>query len=587
MSVPVVPATPFQRKILMTSRKTYMLFVALFAALLFCTTPAFAAPITVTAYCENCDKNVTVWGSVTVEVTPPAQTVKRRTGGALPENTAEYTVLAKHEKKVLDPSGCTCAITFEAQEFLSFTQPPVANPADANLSITPSALDPLPQGWEIGQKVAVCSTELVESRISFTVRAKYKLKNGENSYLADEETKADKVVTFSSTVSCTFKAVEEDYALTIWAGDPPFSPDPPKGCSNTSSRCTTGNCKSHVGLAFNISFVKFEDDVIKDVDSTEIKKVEYRLAVEGDKTQIIAFRGLSGNRLDSPAVNTPSPPVTLLTSVPAVLCARAPGDKTATLTVTVTLVDDTVWEDSETISLTVPDFYFAVFIRAATNDKDGASYEMQGRGCTRFIDVGHAAWKVGVSPQEFPKINGNLTNFANQPWGSGPVAPIPNFLPQPPNWQGPQSFWADPLIYPLDAAMIHFALMNPKTPQSPDDNPTLNVGVLGRLSSDGAGGEIRRYTLEKRSDAEKALQHIQNSFPGSFSYKVPDNNCVDQCIAAMANAGVLPEGFDIEKVKGERKIFFEYSTGQRKHWIINLSIPAKFQAELTRLATQP
>ena len=66
---------------------------------------------------------------------------------------------------------------------LNFTQPPAANPANANLTITPSALNPLPAGWEIGQKATAYSTEAVESRISFTAQAKYKLKIGDDGYL--------------------------------------------------------------------------------------------------------------------------------------------------------------------------------------------------------------------------------------------------------------------------------------------------------------------------------------------------------------------------------------------------------------------
>ncbi len=45
----------------------------------------------------------------------------------------------------------------------------------------------------------------------------------------------------------------------------------------------------------------------------------------------------------------------------AVVLAQKPGDKTVTLSVSVTLEDGTNLSASETVAFKVPDFYFAVF----------------------------------------------------------------------------------------------------------------------------------------------------------------------------------------------------------------------------------
>jgi hypothetical protein len=244
----------------------------------------------------------------------------------------------------------------------------------------------------------------------------------------------------------------------------------------------------------------------------------------------------------------------LVRSVRPILWTETPGEKTASLSVSVTLEDETVLSASEMIEFCVPDFYFAVFIRSAKNDSEKHPFLIN--DSRKAIEVGHAAWKIGVSPREADNIDANLMTVANLPWGLG-VAPNPN------------------ISFPLDKALIDFAEQH-KT--GPDNTPPLEVGVAGQLGNGGTGFEVKRYAIQEREDAIKALTYIKTNKESPHEYNVPNYNCVDQCLGALGNFG-LPT----PNCKEKRKLKYRYPDRSRtKSWEIQLSIPKALETKLTQ-----
>ena len=556
--------------------------------------------------CESCFGTITLTGKIKVNATPSKQTVKIKPSGAqeiIGVNTAQYDISASEDTSYTSCGCTTVDFIFIGRDFPIPTAGPTVSLSGSGASRSAKVSSPIVGKWDI----------------TFEVAVKYHIKLNGKYWLDEDVLDADgnptpKIVTFPGySKPRGFKAVDSDYALTVFADEnKPFSPDPPKCCDKKGDKCNPNvnnkKCVAPIRLTFNTSLVEFEDGEKVSVNKNRIKKVVYVLAVEGAQTQIIVFMGYSVHLLNSPVVvpkvtsNVTGEPPLLYATIPVSLCAREAGEKTATLTVEVTLKgkedddDDIVLEDSDEISFTIPKFSFGVYVRpGGANDKDNVKHEMRGKGKEKFINVGHAAWEISVCPSELQTFPTDLQQFANKPWGSGPAFPIDNNLPQPQQFPSPPypPFWPPKLEYPVDASMISFALAHPKTPDNQQNNtPSLSARVPGWLTNKDVGSEIKRYVIEERSNVVNALKYI-NERPrqpdppvvfipvDSFRYEVPDKNCVDQFIEAMGIAGVSPEGFSDENCKGERKLYLKYPDKTEKEWTIKLSIPQKLQNQLT------
>ncbi len=325
-----------------------------------------------------------------------------------------------------------------------------------------------------------------------------------------------------------------NYTLTVSQGNPPVTPSPAR-------------INNDITVQFLIAIVEKKNDREEDV-SKKVKSCSYTVTVGGEQMVIKSVAG--GFTIASDKLSAEKSRGAFLKKVSPVVQTAIPGEKSVTLAVSVTLEDDTVLSTSETITFVSPDFYFSVHVRGADNYNPTRLYLIDGSGRNGFIDVGHAAWKIGVSPREMPNLSTDQQGRANQQWGLGDNGTIDN-------------------------AMYAFA----QNHYLPTDKTPFVVGVPGVLRSGDQGTEVRRFALEDLDAAKTALDYITATVNNTPEYNVPNHNCVDQCLGALGNSG-LPS----PDCKGSVKLGFRYTrpsgAKRTKTWTIQLSIPKKLSENL-------
>jgi hypothetical protein len=340
------------------------------------------------------------------------------------------------------------------------------------------------------------------------------------------------------------------YTLTVLAGDPSYAPNPPP-------------VGKDIKLSYKVSLVELKDNRVERVLKKDIETVTYTLEIQGAQfyaKKLIGKVAESDVSTSITYISTTSSPVA---TVNAVVIAHAPGDKTARLTVTVTLKakdtngDNIVLEAFAEIPtpFTVLDTWFAVHVRKATNDKpSGFVFLVDGAGHNGFLDVGHAAWKVGVPDRLESDVSGVQWAKANEQWGLGANGDLNGEIDK--------------------FARLHWRLT---------DLTPFRVGVPGKLSSGDQGTEVHRFALKDLAAVKKALTYIVETEANPPEYDVPKHNCVDQCLAALKNSGLPAPNSKMTRTLGYS---YPLSNGrwQTKTWPIQLSIPAKLVFELNKLA---
>ena len=144
-----------------------------------------------------------------------------------------------------------------------------------------------------------------------------------------------------------------DYTLTVTARTPLVTPDPPR-------------IDKDISVSFSLDIVEKTNDREENARG-KVKQAKYNLTVGGEQITIKTASGFSVAQNKLSATKTLQ---ALRVTQSAVVLAQKPGDKTVTLSVSVTLEDGTNLSASETVAFKVPDFYFAVFVRDADNYED-------------------------------------------------------------------------------------------------------------------------------------------------------------------------------------------------------------------------
>ncbi|MDR3109288.1 MAG: hypothetical protein LBU65_06320, partial [Planctomycetaceae bacterium] len=133
---------------------------------------------------------------------------------------------------------------------------------------------------------------------------------------------------------------------TISQGNPPVSDVP----------CF----KENITTQFAISLVEKVDNREEDASKKTTSQI-YTVTVGGEQLTIKKFEKgsftIANDKLSATRNNG-----MFMTAVTPIVLAKVPGDKTVILSVSITMKDGTTLSTSETITFTVPDFYFAVFV---------------------------------------------------------------------------------------------------------------------------------------------------------------------------------------------------------------------------------
>jgi len=200
------------------SKKTVIrsLFVALFVAVSIVSQSVFSSDAAVSEttftttmpYCENCGKDVRLTGTVTLTVTPGAQTVKIKPIGVPAQmgvNAAQYTVTGTCEPE----SPPCCLVSFGAVSW-NFTAEKVSLPSAG--SSTPVTLN----GSGVSRTTEVFSSPAeVVWRITFKAEATCTLNYAEGKKPFRDKNGEVKQVTFPGSVTAWFTAIDSPSPVLI------------------------------------------------------------------------------------------------------------------------------------------------------------------------------------------------------------------------------------------------------------------------------------------------------------------------------------------------------------------------------------
>ena len=441
--------------------------------------------------CENCGNTVTLTRNVKVTVSHNKQTVLKggSFNGTVGVNVAAYTVSATCTP-VNTPSCCGKVVVCENPSWdftASSPSPTVDMSGDSNSnSWTANVYSPAATG---------------EWTITFTATATYQpLKDSEGNNFVNQQ-HSSQSAEFSGTVSCTFKAIDGPYLLTVSAGGPASNPDPAVVYNNKS--------ENDVKTDFKVSIVKETISGSEDA-SSDVVQSTYTVTVSGVDATLISCNPLYGAFWTSPTSYTRSYTNTFPTNVTPVIRSLVTGDKTVTLTVSVVMADGTTHSDSETIEFKVRSWALTLLVVPGNlTDQDHAidvsTWNLPTAGWDAWkFGFGHGGWRINASnPSSLSNPN---SPYINENLGTGPGS----------------MFLVVALLDEIDRHILN------NTP----------VAIPGMLKNpDPAPFSVSKNFLVSPSDIEAAIT-ATGTIAGLGNWIVHSQNCVDAALFVAGAAGI-------------------------------------------------
>ncbi|MDR2706836.1 MAG: hypothetical protein LBC02_13740 [Planctomycetaceae bacterium] len=296
------------------------------------------------------------------------------------------------------------------------------------------------------------------------------------------------------------------YILTVSNGDPASAPNP--------AVVYNSNPKNDVAVSFKISIEKTLGTGREDI-SEDVRKTEYSVAINGDKSVFVSCNPLYGNFWRT-RTDCTKETEGFYKEVTPVIRSRQSGDKAVTLTVKVTMKDNTELTASEIIEFKIFAFGITVYAKVgnvltppnATDNYYSATVSQSGGGGSSGsgTSTGHASFKISTEDGSIPPTIAGLSDYVNKPCGFFPGGGFAGFKNQILSWPGSE---------------------NQPSPST-----------IGKLTiPDNTGGTNKEFGITEVK-AKSALEKIDNLKTSPPDYVLHSNNCVDVCLKVATAAGL-------------------------------------------------
>jgi hypothetical protein len=277
------------------------------------------------------------------------------------------------------------------------------------------------------------------------------------------------------------------------------------------------NLKNDVTVSFKISIEKTLETRREDI-SEYCRKAQYSVKINGDESVFVSCKPLYDNFWQSYTEYTKETEG-FYKEVTPVIRSRKSGDKSVTLTVKVTMKDNTELTVSETIEFKVFAAGITIYAKVGNvltppNTKDNyysATVDQSGGGGGSFgsssgVSTGHASFKISAENALVSSVPADLSSYVNKSGGYFPKNGKIALLNQIRSWP------------------------NSSTQESPWTDGEIKI-------PDNTGGTNREFGITN-TQLTSALEKIDDLKTSPPIYVLHSKNCVDVCIEVAEAAGL-------------------------------------------------